>query len=408
LKARKISFAILIAFTLVIFLYFTLCFIFLVSDSYALIRGYSVNDILPFGISAEETVETSDSGRLINKNVIRSNSNDKVTLKIFGIIPVKEVSVSHVENTLLYPSGECIGIKMYSGGIIVTGFSDFDTPNGVCVSPGAVAGVEKGDVIMRVNGTYTSSVAKFTEIVNSVQEDCTLGIKRNGKEIEIKISPAVSTDGNKRLGLLVKNSVAGVGTMTYVTKSKNTFAALGHGVTEGETGVILPMQSATVYSSDIIRVVKGKRGAPGELAGVIDEDKLIGECTCNSKGGIFGVLTDYSPKTKPLYAASRSEIKEGNASILCTVDEGGKPKEYGVKILSVNRMSKNKTKSFVIEITDKELLSKTGGIIQGMSGSPVLQNGKIVGAVTHVFVNDPTRGYGIFIENMLAEAEKIK
>ena len=408
MKIRKISFAFFVIFTLAIFLYFLICFSFFVSENYTVLEGCSLESALPPGISARWELAVSDSGSLKGSVVQTSGGTKKVVLNVLGIIPVKEVSVNTVGKTLLYPSGECIGIKMYSRGIIVTGFSDFDTPDGVCVSPGAVAGLKKGDIVVSVNGVYTSSVKQFMEIVNSAKGECVLEVEREDKIVKVKVNPAKDAEGYKRLGMYVKNSVAGVGTMTYVSKDGLKFAALGHGVTDGDTGVMLPLQSATVYKSRVLSIIKGKKGVPGEMAGAIDENRLMGECTCNSEGGISGVLSDYTPHTKAVYAASRDEVTEGDARVVCMVDGSEHPKEYSIRILSVNRISQNKTKSFVIEITDPVLLNKTGGIIQGMSGSPIIQNGKLIGAVTHVFVNDPTRGYGIFIENMLAEAEKIR
>ena len=408
MKVRKIAFAVSITFTLVIIIYFSICLGFFVSDSYAIFEGTSLKSSLPFGIYADEAVTVSDSGAMSGTQVVGENETRKATIKILNVIPVKEVSVKSIENVFLYPSGECIGIKMYSKGIVVVGFSDFETPDGVCVSPGAVAGLRKGDIIVSINGKFTSSVKEITNCADTSGGECVLGVKRGEETFEIKVNPALCTDGHMRMGIFVKNSVAGVGTMTYVTKEKKTFAALGHGITESDTGVTLPIQSATVYKAEILNITKGEKGRPGEMAGAIDEGKLMGECTCNSQGGMFGILTDYVPHMQALKASPKGEVTEGDAKVICTVEKGAKPREYDVRILSVNRISLSKTKSFVIEITDKDLLSKTGGIIQGMSGSPIIQNGKLIGAVTHVFVNDPTRGYGIFIENMLAEAEKIK
>ncbi len=408
MKARKISFAFLIIFTLIIFSYFCVCFGFLISDSYTIIEGSSVKSALPPGIYPEDTLQVSDNGRLENGKVVSSVGTKTITLKVLNIIPVKKVSVNTVETPLLYPSGECIGIKMYSKGIIVTGFSDFETKDGIIVSPGAVAGLKNGDIIVSINGEQTASVKEFTDITDKADGECLLNVKRGNKNIEIKVKPEFCTDGHKRMGVLVKNSIAGVGTMTYVSKEDNAFAALGHGVADSDTGITIPMQSATVYKSQVLSVSKGEKGKPGEIAGAIDEANLIGECVKNSQGGVFGVLGNYSPSNSAVFAAPRSEVTEGDAVIICTVDDTNIAKQYDVRILSVNRISLSKTKSFTIEVTDKELLDKTGGIIQGMSGSPILQNGKLIGAVTHVFVNDPTRGYGIFIENMLEEAKKAK
>ncbi len=404
MKGRKISFAILVFLTLLIFSYYFLCSAFILPDSYVVLEGSSVKYALPFGVIPDKTVEVTGGGKLKDRKLVENTDIKKTTLNLFGLIPIKEVSVNTVKNELFYSSGECIGIKMHSKGILITGFSDFETANGICISPGAASGLEAGDIIISVNGVETSSVKEFTEILDKKNGECVFEILRGEKKLTYRITPEVSKDGHRRMGIYVKNSVAGVGTMTYVEKDSLRFAALGHGVTDANTGVILPMQSATLYKTQILNIKKGQKGIPGEIAGALDEGNLIGECTANSSGGIFGVLTSYTPHGEAMYAAPRNKVEKGDAKIICTVDKSNTPREYSVEILSVNRLYTSKTKSFVIKVTDKELLDKTGGIIQGMSGSPVIQNGKLVGAVTHVFVNDPTRGYGIFIENMLSES----
>ncbi len=404
MKSRKIAFALFAGFTLIIFSYFFYCVNFLVSESYTLIEGGDLQRLLPPGISVhEDTLEAGKSGTMSGESSVNTRS---VSLKILNLVPAGRVSVNTVEAPDVYPSGECVGIKMYSRGLIVSGFSDFETIDGICVSPGAVAGLKTGDIIVSVNGVYTSSVNEFVNICDTSDGVCTLGVIRDDKEQLYKATPTLCTDGHQRLGIYVKNSIAGVGTMTYVTEDSRFFGALGHGISD--SGTLVPMNSATLYRADIIDVKRGEPGMPGELIGAIDESCLIGECTENTTEGIYGALTGYIPNGVAIPAASSAEVTEGGAQILCSVDTEDTPRLFDVKIIGVNRLSRNKTKSFSIEVTDDGLLKNTGGIIQGMSGSPVLQNGKIVGAVTHVFVNDPTRGYGIFIENMLTEAEKNK
>lgn len=400
MKSRKIAFAVLAGFTLIIFAYFLYCSLFLVSDSYTIISGGNINSLLPPGITAHGSlVEVAGNGS-------KYESKEKVQLKALNLFPAGEVSVNTMPKTMLYPSGECVGIMMYSKGLVVSGFTDFETENGICVSPAAVAGVEAGDVIVAINGTETSSVGEFVTICDTSEDICTLDVVRAGKKMQFKAKAEKCTDGHKRMGVYVKNSVAGVGTMTYVSEDGLTFGALGHGISD--SGTIVPLSSACVYRADIIDVKKGKKGTPGEIIGTIDERELIGEGTDNALGGVYGVSRGYMPKNPLFPAAPSDEIKKGDAKIVCTVGADDKTEVFDVKIISVNRLRQNKTKSFAIEVTDKRLIEKTGGIVQGMSGSPIIQNDKIVGAVTHVFVNDPTRGYGIFIENMLAEAEKIK
>ena len=406
MKSKKIF---LVSFALIIlaFSYFAISAEFLISDSYTIMEGASLNSSLPFGIYANNdfylntTSDTSPKAKTFSEK-----SEGYATLKLFNVIPVKEVSVNIIKRPLLYPSGECIGIKLYSQGILITGFSDFETKEGICISPAASTGLKNGDIIKKINGTPVSKISDFTNIADKSGEKCTLTVKRNGKEMDFAVKPKRASDGHMRMGILVKNSVAGVGTMTYTTDSNESFAALGHGISDED--VLIPLKTASAYRAQIIDIKKGERGNPGEIIAAINEDEPIGKCTQNTSGGIYGLLNEYTPHKKAVYAAPNNEIKRGAASILCTIDPSGIPREYRVEILSVNAFRKNKSKSFTLKVTDEDLLRKTGGIIQGMSGSPIIQSGKIIGAVTHVFVNDPTKGYGIFIENMLAEAEKIK
>lgn len=404
MKSRKIAFTLFAGFTLIIFAYFLYCINFIVSDSYTVIDGTDISYHLPPGISVcEDTIQAG-----LNASAYRDQSPEvrTVDIKILNLVPAGSVSVKTIKAPCLYPSGECVGIKMYSKGLVISGFTDFDTKDGICVSPGASAGLKTGDIIVSVNGRYTNSVSEFTSICDSSEGVCALGVLRNGKAHTFNAEPRLCTDGHKRLGIYVKNSVAGVGTMTFITEDAQAFGALGHGISD--SGTLIPLNSASLYKADIIDVKKGESGAPGEIVGAIDEMHLIGECTKNTEEGVYGALSDYIPDMPKLAAAPSGEVTKGDAKVVCTVGCDDKTEVFDAKIISVNRLRKNKTKSFAIEVTDQRLIEKTGGIVQGMSGSPIIQNGKLVGAVTHVFVNDPTRGYGIFIENMLAEAEKIK
>lgn len=403
MKSRKIAFSFFAGFTLIVIGYFLFCVCYVMPDSYTLIEGSSLNFRLPPGITASYDMPASVGGRL-NEGVTEKTESRIVSVKVLGIIPAGKVSVNTVKAPLLYPSGECIGVKMYSDGLIVSGFTDFETSDGICVSPGANAGLKSGDVITKINGTHTSSVKEFTKICDKSGDSCTLTVSRDGKTYTVRVIPSMCIDGHKRMGIYVKNSIAGVGTMTYIMGDR--FGALGHAVTD--SGTLVPLKSGNIYKADIIDVAKGQKGIPGELIGAISEDMYIGKCTQNTYEGVYGSIENTPRNATPVEAMPSSEIQIGKATILCAVKTDDKVGEYNAEIVSINRLSKNKTKSFSIRITDEELIKRTGGIVQGMSGSPIIQNGKLVGAVTHVFVNDPTRGYGIFIENMLAEAEKIK
>jgi len=407
LKSRKIAFTLLAGFTLITFGYFFYCVNFLISDSYTVIEGASLDKLLPFGITShEDTLKAGSEGRIVDGNFKSDTTLRTVTLKAFDLISVKEVSVNTVVAPKIYPSGQCIGIKMFSKGLVVSGFTDFETEDGMCISPGAAAGLKAGDVITAINGVETSSVKEFTQNCDNSDGFCTLSINRNGRDIILKVCAKKCVDGHMRMGIYVKNSIAGVGTLTYVTQNENHFGALGHGISD--YGTLVPMQEGTIYNADVIDIKKGERGVPGEVIGSIGEEEYLGRCLLNTESGIYGSFNVDVQGKKAVEAASSSEIERGKATILCTIDTNDTVNEYDVEIVNINRIRQNKTKSFSIRVIDDELTDMTGGIIQGMSGSPIIQNGKLVGAVTHVFVNDPTRGYGIFIENMLAEAEKIK
>jgi len=403
LKSRKIVFSVFGLFTLIIFFYFVYCLNFLIDDTCTLIEGSVIDDYLPpfFNVS-DDTLRAGKSTSASGNNPTRRT----IPVKILGVVNAGEISVNTIKPPLVYPSGKCIGIKMYSKGLIVSGFCDFEGEDGICASPGVAAGLKTGDVIYQINGTDVSTVSVFTDICDKSQGKCTLVIERNGKKKEVTVNALRCTDGHMRTGILVKNSVAGVGTMTYVSSDMSSFGALGHPITDMDT--IVPIKSATVYEADVIDIKKGKKGVPGEVVGAISEDFLVGKCTQNTMSGVYGTLWKFSKTASPVYAAASSQIVTGKAQIMCSVDTDDNVECFDVEIVSVRHLQTNKTKSFSIRVTDKRLLQKTGGIVQGMSGSPIIQNGKLVGAVTHVFVNDPTRGYGIFIENMLAETEKIK
>lgn len=327
--------------------------------------------------------------------------------KLFGAIPIKNVSVDVIHDLKLCPVGDVFGIKFFTKGVIVIGTTEIECNDGF-ISPAEKAGIHKNDIITKVNGTEVNTVESLAEIVEKCSGK-TLFIQytRNGKEYECELNPVMSvTDKKYKTGIWVRDSTAGIGTITCYNPENGYFMGLGHGICDIDTGELMPLLRGTVVDVDITEVVPGKPGQPGELKGIFSYEKQ-GALTGNTSAGVCGIL-DKKPNGLPsaLPVASRTEVTEGQASIRSNPDGKG-VKEYTVELSKVDRRSEG-TKCFVVEITDPELLALTGGIVQGMSGSPIIQNGKLVGAVTHVFVNDPTRGYGIFIENMLSEAGKIK
>ncbi len=328
---------------------------------------------------------------------------------LFNNIPIKQVNISVVPKRYVIPSGETIGVKMYTDGLLVIHVSSVTGKDMSEHYPAKEAGISEGDRILSVDGIKLTTNEDFSDYINKTKRSVTLEIARDDKVFKTDITPILSNDGDKyKIGLWVRDSTAGIGTMTYYDPENNEYGALGHAITDSDTGSILTVLQGSLIDCDVVSVKKGESGKPGELTGSFSGGN-IGSILSNNQFGIYGYIDKkvYKTDIKPIEAATRFQVKEGTAKILCDVDGQG-VKSYNVEIIKISKDATLDNKGIIIKVTDDELLNKTGGIVQGMSGSPIVQNGKLVGAVTHVFVNDPTRGYGIFIENMLSEAEKIK
>jgi len=337
----------------------------------------------------------------------RAESEGEGRVVAFGVIPIKEVSLSLYENKEVLCGGDLFGIRMETDGLLVTGI-DSVTSGETSVSPGKDAGLKKGDVLLKGNGMDLKSAAAFSKLIaKSDGQPIRLDLKRDGKALTLFLKPARDgQSGNLRAGLWVRDGAAGIGTVTFVDPRNGSFAGLGHPVCDSDTGIPFPLGSGTVCRAHVESISKGGEGTPGELKGTLEQTR-IGVLEANSPCGVYGTLDENTPKSgKAVSIGLKNEVKPGKASIFCTLGDGGK-QEYEIEIEEIIGKDRD-SKNFILRITDQKLLSQTGGIVQGMSGSPILQNGKLIGAVTHVLVNDPTRGYGIFIENMLSEAEKIE
>lgn len=327
----------------------------------------------------------------------------KLNLKLFGIIPLKEVDVEVIQDVRLKPAGIPIGIYVKTEGVLVVGIGDFEGEGGQMYSPAKYA-LQTGDYILEINDEKVDAKKELISIVeHSEGQEMIARIRRGDLELEVKLKPEMNKNGEYKLGIWVRDNAQGVGTMTYVDES-GKFGALGHGINDVDTSTIMSLEKGTLYHTEIIGITRGSNGSPGELTGFIeyDDQNVMGEITDNTVKGIFGVCTGETSEMiegEYLSIGLKQEIKTGKAEILCSLGEG--VKSYEIEITDIDLENRNVNRGIVLKITDEELLAQTGGIVQGMSGSPILQDGKIVGAVTHVLVNDPTRGYGIFIENML-------
>lgn len=316
--------------------------------------------------------------------------------KLFGKIPVKSVTVAKLEDTKVYVGGVPFGIKFLTKGVSIVGFEDESS------NPAYKAGLRLYDTIIKINGSEVSSISDLSLATENGGE-LEITYLRAGNEGKVKFVPKYSESEKKyTLGLWLKDSGAGIGTLTYVLPD-GSFGGLGHGICDGETGELTPIFNGSVLGVTLNGIVKGKKGDPGELKGYFNSSK-IGAVYKNTENGVFGALAQLpdSVTGKTYSLGLKNELKEGKATVICTLADNVR-REYSIEISNINRNATG-NKCFTVKITDEKLLSATGGIVQGMSGSPIIQNGKLVGAITHVLINDPTTGYGIFIENMLTQS----
>lgn len=324
-------------------------------------------------------------------------------VKLLGV-PIKTVNVSVNPERYVIPSGEAIGVKIYTDGVLVVGTGPVYGADKRIFEPAKDAGIEVGDRITKVNGQKFAGTEEFVRLVDECKGEVVLEVIRDKSVFEAKMS-GISSNGGYKLGLWVRDSTAGIGTMTFYSPQDGTFAALGHGICDSDTGDILVARSGSINSCKIIDVIKGKNGEPGELFGTFKSD-VAGDIAFNCDVGIYGKYRKVS-ESAPVLVATQYQVEKGEAEVMCDIDGNG-VKSYKIEITKFTAKSPSSNKDFVIKITDDELLEKTGGIVQGMSGSPIIQDGKLIGAVTHVFVNNPQKGYGIFVERMIEEAEKIR
>lgn len=352
-------------------------------------------------VFAGETYSFDDNGTQAFSG--KELGNYEVNYKLFGWFPIKNVSVNVVERQMVIPCGIPVGIYVETDGVLVIGSEEVTKTDGSKENPVRDV-LRKGDYITSIDGKQVNRKAVLTKAVEeSGGKPMILGVRRKNEEFEVSVKPVEYMPGKYQLGIWVRDNTQGIGTITYMTK-EGCFGALGHGISDIDTGSLLETNRGLLYETDIMTVVKGQKGKPGELVGYIDyqAQHVQGRIDSNTTKGIYGVANkalQEKATAQPVQVCLKQDIQTGAATILACIDE--QIKEYQVEIEGVHLSEKEENKGIELKVTDQELLEKTGGIVQGLSGAPILQNGKIVGAVTHVLVNDPTRGYGIFIENML-------
>lgn len=326
-----------------------------------------------------------------------------------GVLPQEAVSTEQkIEEDTVLVGGMPVGIYMETDGVLVLGTQKIEGKNKRQYDP-AHSLVKSGDYIVGINNR---KIQKKKELIESVKhledENVILKLRRNEEEIDVKLKAVQCEQGEYKLGIWVRDNVQGLGTVTFLN-GNSQFGALGHGIHDSDTSVLMNITGGSLYKTNIRSIIKGENGIPGSMEGLIIYNRYnrIGTIQKNTEAGLYGTVEEMDalfPEQIPVQTATKEEIKKENATIRCFLD--GKVQEYDVKITEIDKNPREINKGIVLQVTDKELLERTGGIIQGMSGSPILQNGKLIGAVTHVFVNDPTKGYGIFIENMTEQLPK--
>lgn len=381
-----------------------------IPDNLILMQGEELNIKTMFGLNLEnssgQTIEAmaSDTEK-ISKEV------GKLDLSLnLGNFSLKDVTVNVIPNTVVIPGGEAIGLRLYTSGVLVVGMSEIVGTDNKSYSPYKDSGIQEGDMIVKIDDKAITCTSDLITKVNECNGNSVeITYVRDGNNYITEIKPTKTEENEYKLGLWVRDAAAGVGTITYYDPESQMFGALGHGILDIDTDQLIDIAKGEVITSKILSIVKGEKGKPGEVQGSIDNGKVIGEVYKNTNFGIYGKLTDVSliEGGKTLEVMPRDEVKLGKATIICTLDDN-KREEYEIEIEKLYTSTNRNNKNMIIKVTDERLLEKTGGIIQGMSGSPILQDGKFVGAVTHVMVNNPEKGYGIFADTMLKQMKEVE
>ena len=390
---------------ILLIVYTYICNICLLPSDIILMQGETLNLNTLYGLNVENS-ETLQASSNLNNSITSETGKVDLRLNLFNIFEVKNVSVSVIPRTTVIPLGKAIGMKLYTEGVLVVGMSEIDGKK-----PYEKSGIEAGDTIVEVDNIEINSTDELIECVNS----------SNGRKLEItyisdeeektaSIEPVQTGENEYKLGLWVRDAAAGVGTLTFYEPSTGSFACLGHGINDVDTYELINIANGELVTTNILDIVKGEDGEPGEIRGSIDNGVTLGDISKNTAFGVYGNITNLSrlniANSKEMEVANRSEIKTGKAEIMCEL-ENGKTQNYEIEIQKIFTENNQDNKSMLIKVTDEDLIEKTGGIIQGMSGSPIIQNGKFIGAVTHVLVNDSKVGYAVFADLMIKQMREV-
>lgn len=383
-----------------------------IPDNLVIFEGETISLKTLFGIQVKVNSETMETVSNANtKSINQKSGTATLQVSLFDTISLKDVNVDILPRTTVIPVGNIAGVKLYTSGVLVVGMSEIEGADNKRYKPYENTGIKEGDTITQIDGIPINSTEELKKTVNQAKgEIIQIQYIQEEHTKECSIEPVKTSNNDYKIGLWVRDSAAGVGTVTFYDPSAKTFGALGHGITDIDTEELINIASGEFVTTRILDITKGESGNPGKIQGTVENQQNIGKIYKNSKFGIYGTVDNLASlkidTSKEMEVALREEIQLGKATILCSLDNKN-VQEYEVEIEKIYKENNYDNKSMQIRVTDQKLLEKTGGIIQGMSGSPIIQNGKFIGAITHVLVNDPQKGYAVFGDIMLKQSKEV-
>ena len=407
---KKFIKMLLLVFFLIVILIYTLV-IEKIPENIVLFQGEQISFKTLFGIRIKKQADILETSSNNNQEISDKIGSTNLKVSLFNKITLKEINIDVIPKTKVVLIGKIAGVKLYTSGVLVVGMSEIRGQDNKKYKPYENTGIEEGDTITKINEIEINSTDELIEKVNNSNgEELNIEYLHENEIKECSITPVKQTNNEYKLGLWVRDSAAGVGTVTFYEPETKTFGALGHGISDIDTGKLIDISKGEFVTTKILNIEKGQKGEPGKIQGSIEKGTTIGNINKNTRFGIYGVVDNLSAinidMSKEMEVALRDEIKIGKATILCSLDNEI-PQEYEIEIEKIYIDNNYDNKSMEIKVTDEKLLEKTGGIIQGMSGSPIIQNGKFIGALTHVLVNNPEEGYGVFADIMIKQSKEV-
>ena len=407
---KKFIKMLLLVFFLIVILIYTLV-IEKIPENIVLFQGEEISFKTLFGIRIKKQADILETSSNNNQEISDKIGSTNLKVSLFNKITLKEINIDVIPKMKVVLIGKIAGVKLYTSGVLVVGMSEIRGQDNKKYKPYENTGIEEGDTITKINEMEINSTDELIEKVNNSNgEELNIEYLHENEIKECSITPVKQTNNEYKLGLWVRDSAAGVGTVTFYEPETKTFGALGHGISDIDTGKLIDISKGEFVTTKILNIEKGQKGEPGKIQGSIEKGTTIGNINKNTRFGIYGVVDNLSAinidMSKEMEVALRDEIKIGKATILCSLDNEI-PQEYEIEIEKIYKDNNYDNKSMEIKVTDEKLLEKTGGIIQGMSGSPIIQNGKFIGALTHVLVNNPEEGYGVFADIMIKQSKEV-